>query len=289
MAELIVSQIFTGIVSGLLLVLVALGLTIIFGFMNVVNFAHGAFYMVGAYVGLVVWRATDSFWLGLLVVPLALAVLGATVERLLIRPMYARNVFDPLLLTFGMTFVLIEIVRIIFGSIGISLSAPDTLSGTLSLGRFIFPIYFLFIGIVAILLVILLWLFLEKTDVGLIIRAGTQDSVMVGALGIDVTRYRTLVFAIGIALAGVAGLLSAPRTGLTPDMGTAILIFAFVVVVIGGLGSYWGAVVSGILTGVVISLTALFYPQLSQIIVFVFMALVLLIRPRGLFGAATQA
>lgn len=289
MAELIVSQIFTGIVSGLLLVLVALGLTIIFGFMNVVNFAHGAFYMVGAYVGLVVWRATESFWLGLLVVPLALALIGFVVERFLIRPMYARNIFDPLLLTFGMTFVLIEIVRIIFGSIGISLSVPEALSGTLTFGRFIFPAYFLFIAAVAILLVVVLWLFLEKTDVGLIIRAGTQDSVMVGALGIDVTRYRTLVFALGIALAGIAGLLSAPRTGLTPDMGTAILIFAFVVVVIGGLGSYWGAVVSGILTGVVISLTALFYPQLAQIVVFVFMALVLLIRPRGLFGAAAHS
>ena len=284
MAELIVSQIFTGIVSGLLLVLVALGLTLIFGFMNVVNFAHGAFYMVGAYVGLVVFRATESFWLGILIVPLALGLLGAAVERGLIRPMYTRNPFDPLLLTFGLTFVIVETVRIIFGSVGLSLSTPPALTGTLAIRGYIFPHYSLFIALVTIVLVVLLWLFLEKTDVGLIIRAGTQDSTMVAALGIDVRRYRTVVFAIGIGLAGLAGLLSAPRTGLLPDMGTAILIFAFVVVVIGGLGSYWGAVLGGILTGVIISLTALRSPEYSQIIVFVFMALVLLVRPRGLLG-----
>ena len=284
MAELIVSQIFTGIVSGLLLVLVALGLTLIFGFMNVVNFAHGAFFTVGAYTGLVVLRATGSFWLGLLVVPLALGLLGLVVERWLIRPMYSRSAFDPLLLTFGLTFVIVETVRIVFGTVGLSFATPPALTGALNVRGYVFPHYSLFIAGVAIVLVVLLWLFLERTDVGLIIRAGTQDSVMAGALGIDVIRYRTAIFAIGIAIAGIAGLLSAPRTGLIPDMGTATIVFAFVVVVIGGLGSYWGAVVSGTLIGVIISLTALAFPALSQIIVFVFMALVLLIRPRGLLG-----
>lgn len=284
MVELIVSQIFTGIASGLLLVLVALGVTLIFGFMNVVNFAHGAFYMIGAYIGLLAVRATGSYWLALIVVPLVLGLIGLIVERWLVRPMYTRNAYDPLLLTFGLTFVLIEIVRMAFGSVGLSLSAPPALSGTLDVRGYAFPHFSLFIAGVALLLVVVLWLFLEKTDVGLIIRAGTQDSTMVGALGIDVSRYRMIVFAVGIALAGVAGLLAAPRTGVLPDMGTAILIFAFVVVVIGGLGSYWGAVISGVLIGVVISLTALFYPALSQIIVFVLMALVLLVRPRGLLG-----
>ncbi|HEX2171323.1 MAG TPA: branched-chain amino acid ABC transporter permease [Dehalococcoidia bacterium] len=284
MAELIASQIFTGLVSGLLLVLVALGVTLIFGFMNVVNFAHGAFYMVGAYVGLVVLRATGSFWLALIAVPLALGAIGLVAERTLIRPLYRRTAHDPLLLTFGLTFVLIEIIRMIFGSVGVSLAAPDVLTGALNVGGYVFPHYSLFIGGVAIALVVALWLFLEKTDVGLIIRAGTQDSVMVEVLGIEISRYRMVVFGIGIAIAGLAGLLAAPRTGLTPDMGTAILIFAFVVVVIGGLGSYWGAVISGLLVGVVTSLTALFYPALAQIVVFVLMAVVLLVRPRGLLG-----
>jgi branched-chain amino acid transport system permease protein len=284
MAELIASQIFTGLVSGLLLVLVALGVTLIFGFMNVVNFAHGAFYMVGAYVGLVVLRATGNFWLALLVAPLALGLIGLGAERLLIRPLYRRSEYDPLLLTFGLTFVLIEIVRMIFGSVGLSLSAPAALTGALNVGGYVFPHYSLFIGGLSLALVLTLWLFLTKTDVGLIIRAGTQDSVMVEVLGIEVSRYRMVVFAIGIAVAGVAGILAAPRTGLTPDMGTSILIFAFVVVVIGGLGSYWGAVCSGLLVGVVTSLTALFYPALAQIVVFVLMVLVLLVRPRGLLG-----
>lgn len=286
MAALIVSQVFTGVVSGLLLVLVALGLTLIFGFMNVVNFAHGAFFMVGAYVGLATLRASGSFWPGLLVVPLALGLLGAATERWLVRPMYQRSAFDPLLLTFGLSFVIIEVVRLIYGSVGLSVNAPAALNGALNVGGFVFPHYSLFIAAVALLLVGVLWLLLERTDVGLIIRAGTQDSVMVSALGINVARYRTLVFAVGIAIAGVAGLLSAPRTGVLPDMGTSIIVFAFVVVVIGGLGSYWGAVVSGVLTGVVISLTALWHPEASQIVVFLLMALVLLVRPRGLLGTA---
>lgn len=287
METLVATQLLTGIVGGLVYVLLALGLALIFGFMAVVNFAHGSFYMLGAYVGLVVVsRLGGNFWLALVVVPIVVGLVGAGVERALIRPLYSRSEYDPLLLTFGLTFVLIEFIKVLFGKVGLPFNAPAPLADALVFGRLIFPKYLVFLGLAAIVVVILLWLFLEKTDVGLIIRAGTQDNVMVRALGIDFDRTRALVFAIGIALAGLAGVFNAPIAGVNPDMGLQILIFAFVTVVVGGMGSYWGAVVGGLLIGVVYSLTSLLLPQFAQIAVFSLMALVLLVRPRGLLGTA---
>jgi branched-chain amino acid transport system permease protein len=284
---LIATQLLTGVVGGLVFVLLALGLTLIFGFMGVVNFAHGSFYMLGAYVGLVVAdRLGGGFWLALIVVPVVVGLAGAVVERGLMRPLYARSEHDPLLLTFGLTFVMVEAVKFIFGKLGLPFNAPAVLADAFVAGRIIFPKYMLFLGLAAIVVVFLLWLFLEKTDVGLIIRAGTQDNVMVRALGIDFDRTRAVVFAIGIGLAGLAGVLNAPITGLNADMGLLMIIFAFVTVVVGGMGSYWGAVVGGLLIGVVYSLTSLFFPQLAQVAVFSLMALVLLLRPRGLLGTA---
>ena len=284
---LLATQLLTGVVGGLVYVLLALGLALIFGFMGVVNFAHGSFYMLGAYVGLVVVGLLSNFWLALLVVPLAVGLLGALVERLLIRPLYNRSEYDSLLLTFGLTFVIIELVKARFGKLGQAFNAPPQLADALALGTtFFFPKYLVFLGLAAILVVIGLWLFLEKTDLGLLIRAGTQDSIMVRALGVDFDRTRALVFALGIGVAGLAGLLNAPIAGVNPDMGLQILIFAFVTVVVGGMGSYWGAVAGGLLIGVVYSLTSLLFPQLAQIAVFSLMALVLLVRPRGLLGTA---
>src|ERR671931_1366475 len=259
---LLATQLLTGVVGGLVYVLLALGLALIFGFMSVVNFAHGSFYMLGAYVGLVVVGLLGNFWLALLIVPLAVGLLGGLIERLLIRPLYDRSEYDSLLLTFGLTFVIIELVKARFGKLGQAFNAPPQLADALALGTtFFFPKYLVFLGLAAVLVVIGLWLFLEKTDLGLLIRAGTQDSVMVRALGVDFDRTRALVFALGIAVAGLAGLLNAPIAGVNPDMGLQILIFAFVTVVVGGLGSYWGAVAGGLLIGVVYSLTSLFFPQ----------------------------
>lgn len=287
METLIATQTLTGVVSGLVFVLLALGLAIIFGFMGVVNFAHGAFYMLGAYVGLVVtYQLGLGFWPALVVVPVVVGLFGAVVERLLIRPLYSRSEYEPLLLTFGLTFVLIESVKFKFGKIGLPFDAPAALNGAVVAGTFAFPMYLLFLGAAAIVVIVGLYLFLEKTDVGLIIRAGTQDNIMVRALGINFDRTRALVFAIGIGLAGLAGVLSAPLRGVDPDMGFLIIIFAFVTVVVGGMGSYWGAVVGGLLIGVLYSLTSLFFPVFAQIAVFALMALILLLRPRGLLGTA---
>jgi len=282
---LIVTQIMTGVVGGLVYVLLALGLTLIFGLMRVVNFAHGAFYMLGAYTAVVVVGLTGSFWIALIVVPIVVGAGGLAVERGLIRPLYGRSDYDPLLLTFGLSFVLVELVKVVFGKLGKPFSAPPVLADALVLGSLYFPKYLAFMGLAAIVVVVALWLFLQRTDLGLTIRAGTQDSIMVRALGVDFDRTRAIVFALGIALGGLAGALNAPFAGVNPDMGLQILIFAFVTVVVGGLGSYWGAVAGGLLIGVVYSLTSLFFPQFAQVAVFSLMALVLLVRPTGLLGS----
>ena len=284
---LILTQFLTGIVGGLVFVLLALGLNLIFGFMGVINFAHGSFYMVGAYVGLVVGeRLGLGFWPAVIAAPILVGLLGGVVERTLIRPLYTREHYEPLLLTFGLTFVLIEIVKFFFGKFGLAFNAPPALSGAVVSGRFAFPTYQIFLALAAIVIIVALWLFLERTDVGLIIRAGTQDSIMVRALGIDFDRTRALVFALGIALAGLAGVLHAPTRELSADMGLLMIIFAFVTVVVGGMGSYWGAVAGGLLIGVVYAVVSLLAQQFAQIAVFSLMALVLLLRPRGLLGTA---
>ena len=286
-ATLITTQILTGVVGGLVYVLLALGLTLIFGLMRVVNFAHGAFYMLGAYTAVAVVALTHNFWVALLLVPIIVGLGGVAVERGLIRPLYERSEYDSLLLTFGLSFVLVELVKVVFGKLGQPFSAPPLLSGALSVAGINFPKYLAFMGMAAIVAVVALYAFLQRTDLGLTIRAGTQDSIMVRALGVDFARTRAIVFALGIALAGLAGVLNAPFAGVNPDMGLQILIFAFVTVVVGGLGSYWGAVAGGLLIGVVYSLTSLFFPQLAQVAVFSMMALVLLVRPAGLFGSTT--
>lgn len=283
-APLIINQLFAGVVSGTILVFLALGLALIFGLMSVINFAHGSFFMLGAYVGFVMLGLTRNFWVSMVAVPLAIGLLGILVERTLIKPLYARTGFDTLLVTFGLTYITVEGARIIFGKVGKPLDPPPVLKGGLNLGLFTFPTYLIFVVFAAVVVIVLLYLLLERTDIGLVIRGGTQDSTMVQVLGIDFARARIVVFALGTALAGLGGILAAPIQGVNPDLGQNILIMSFVVVVVGGMGSFWGAVASGLLIGVVVSLTALWFPPLSQIVVFVLMAMVLLLRPRGLFG-----
>jgi branched-chain amino acid transport system permease protein len=283
------AQVFTGLVLGMIYVLLAIGLSLIFGLMTVVNFSHGALYMLGAYLGFTLLRLTGSFSVALVLAPLLVGILGLLIERFLIRPLYGRGPDDPLLLTFGLSLVVVESARLIWGKIGLTLDPPRGLGGAVNLGFTYFPTYRLFvIGITALVLVGL-WLFLEKTNVGLVIRAGSRDSLMVRALGFDVGRVWFLVFGLGAGLAGLAGILAGPMRGAYAEMGVTIIIESFVVVVVGGMGSLLGAVVSGLLIGQIVSLTTFFAPKLAEIVVFAFMAVVLLLRPSGLFGEAGLA
>jgi branched-chain amino acid transport system permease protein len=285
-AAALAAQLFTGLVLGMIFVLLAIGLSLIFGLMTVVNFAHGSFYMLGAYFGFVLLGLSGSFWVALAFAPLAVGVFGLLVERCLIRPLYGRNPDDPLLLTFGLSLVLVEAARVVWGKIGLTLDPPAALAGAVNLGFTWFPTYRLFVIAVTIVVVIALWLFLKRTNVGLVIRAGSRDPLMVSALGVDLRRIWLLVFGIGSALAGLAGILAGPMRGVYAEMGVTMIIESFVVVVVGGMGSLLGAVVAGLLIGEVVSLTTFFAPKLSDIAVFGVMALVLLLRPSGLFGEA---
>jgi branched-chain amino acid transport system permease protein len=278
------AQMFTGLVLGMIFVLLAIGLSLIFGLMTVVNFSHGAFYMLGAYFGFFLLGFTKNFWFALLIAPILVGVFGLLVERVLIRPLYGRSPDDPLLLTFGLSLVLVELVRVIWGKFGLTFDPPKVLAGAVNLGFTMFPLYRLFVIAVTAAVLVALWLFLVKTPIGLVIRAGSRDPLMVRALGFDLGRIWLLVFGIGSGLAGLAGVLAGPMRGVYAEMGVTMIIESFVVVVVGGMGSLPGAVVAGLLIGQVVSLTTFFVPKMAEIMVFIFMAAVLLIRPSGLFG-----
>jgi branched-chain amino acid transport system permease protein len=257
--------------------------------MTVVNFSHGALYMLGAYVAFTLLGLTKSFWLSLVLAPLVVGMLGLVIQRLLIRRLYGRGPDDPLLLTFGLSLVLVESVKVVWGKVGLTVDPPRDLAGAVNLGFMYFPVYRLFVVAVTAAVLIGLWLFLEKTNVGLIIRAGTRDPLMVRALGVDIGRIWLLVFGLGVGLAGLAGVLAAPMRGVYAEMGVEIIIECFVVVVVGGMGSLPGAIVAGLLIGEIVSLTTFFAPKLAEIVIFLVMAGVLLMRPSGLFGEAGLA
>ena len=287
-AELVLMQLFSGIALAAILVMIALGLTIVFGMLGIVNFAHGALFMVGAYVGLWIASLTGNFWAALMVAPLLVGAFGMLIERFLIRPLYKRPVDDPLLLTFGLGYVLVEGVRILFGTDGIPFATPSALAGVVDLGVGFFPIYRLFvIGVVAAIL-LGLWLALEKTRFGLIVRAGARDPLIMQVLGVDIRKLWLVVFGLGVGLTALGGVLAAPMRTVNPEMGALVLTEAFVVTVIGGMGSVPGAVVAGLLVGVVVSMTSLFAPEMATIAMFALMALVLIVRPQGLFGAPAR-
>ncbi|MCU4121152.1 branched-chain amino acid ABC transporter permease [Variovorax sp. N23] len=284
--QLLALQVFTGLALGAIYVLLAVGLSLIFGMLTVVNFAHGAFFMLGAYIGVFAAEQTGSFWAALVLAPLAVAVVGMACERWLIRPLYGRGIDYPLLLTFGLAYIMVEGVRIVFGKSGLPFDTPEILQGSVSLGFADFPTYRLFVIAVVAALLLGLWLLIERTSFGLIVRAGARDPVIVRVLGIDVSRVWLLVFGMGTGIAALAGVLSAPLQGVSPEMGTSVLTVAFVVTVVGGMGSLMGAVVAGLLVGVVESLAVLFFPEAAKVSMFVLMAGVLLVRPQGLFGRA---
>jgi branched-chain amino acid transport system permease protein len=284
--QLFALQLMTGIALGAVYALLAIGLSLIFGMLTVVNFAHGAFFMVGAFLGVYSMALTGSFWFSLLLVPLATGAIGLLCERFLVRPLYGRGIDYPLLLTFGLSYVMIDVMRFAFGIEGMPSSTPAELRGAVFLGFGHFPVYRLFLIGATAFIVLGLWLFIEKTRYGLIIRAGSRDPEIVKVLGMDIAKVWWMVFGIGTAIAGLSGLLAAPTRAVNPEMGIPILAESFVVTVVGGMGSLPGAVVAGLLVGVVFAMTSLVAPAYAELSIFVLMAVVLLIRPQGFFGKA---
>ncbi|MGB8181713.1 MAG: branched-chain amino acid ABC transporter permease [Stellaceae bacterium] len=278
------SQVFNGLTLGALLVLVAMGLTIIFGTLGVVNFAHGALYGVGAYAGFVAYEYTNSFVAAMAAGAAFLLVVGVIIERGLIRLYYQRPAEDQILVTFGIAIILVEAVRAIFGGLARNIPAPSWAAGIVNLHVTLYPTYRIDVLAIVGASLVLLYFVLYRTRLGLIVRAGIEDQLMVNILGINVTRTFLTVFGLGAMAAGFAGVINAPIVTVTPDMGADILVQSFVVVVIGGVGSFWGAVVGGLIAGEILSLTAMIQPAYSQVMLFAVMALVLILRPQGLFG-----
>jgi branched-chain amino acid transport system permease protein len=277
-------QLLTGLQIGAIYVMIALGLTLIFGTLGVVNFAHGALFMIGAYLGYVISEATGH-WVAFIVVPVALFLIGIAIERFLIQFFYNRPHTDQILVTFGLALVLQELMRWIFGGTNLPFGTPPWAVTPVNIGIGYYPPWRLVIVGATVAVVGALYLFLRFTRFGLVVRAGMRDPEMLGYLGIDVPKSFTLVFGLGALLAGIAGVIGGPVTGVTPDIGMAVLVPSFLVVVIGGMGSLPGAVLSGLLLGQAVSLSVLIYPPSTQIIIYLVAAVVLLWRPRGLMGA----
>jgi branched-chain amino acid transport system permease protein len=283
----ILEQVLNGLLVGAYYLLIALGLSLIFSLGGLVNLAHGAFYAIGAYFAV---KLVDSLGFGgvLVVSPLLVAVIGLVVERFLFRRFYREDPALGLLLTFGLAMVAEQALRVIFGAAPLPFSIPDALKGQLLVGDFIYSKYRLVMLAVAAGAVGALWWLLRRTPFGRVVRAGVQNPDMVAALGISLQPYMSAVVAISVALAALAGVLLAPITGVHPAMGAEILTAAFVVVVIGGLGSFWGVVFAALIVGVVRGLTVYFFPAAAEASMYLLMVLVLLIRPRGLFGERIQ-
>ncbi len=282
--SLFLSQLFNGLATGLLLALISTGLTIIYGTLGVVNFAHGALFVVGAYAGYTAYSLTESFMLAIAAGAAMSLIVGLVIERGLMRMYYGRPPEDQILVTFGIGIILIEIVRSIYGGVSLSVGTPEWGQGIAHIGSLIYPLYRLqALGFAAATLLVLYYL-LYRTSLGLIVRAGIEDSQMVNVLGINVKRTFLLVFGIGAMAAGYAGVIDSPIVTLAPDMGNRILVDSFVVVVIGGVGSFPGAIVGGIIAGEILSLTSMFNPAYSDVMLFIVMALVLIFRPQGLMG-----
>jgi branched-chain amino acid transport system permease protein len=285
----LLSQAFNGIALGSLLALISCGLTIILGTLGVLNFAHGAMFMLGAYSAFVVLGHWDSFAGALAAGALVLLIVGWALERGLIRLYYSRPPEYQILVTFGLGIMMVEAVRYIFGGLSQRVPLPSWGQGIVNFGFFLYPLYRVeAIGIVALLL-LGFYLLLYRTRIGLVVRAGIEDPPMVELLGTDVRRVFMVVFSVGAMAAGVAGVIYAPLAAVIPNMGEPFLVESFVVVVIGGLGSFPGALVGGIVVGEILSLTTLFNPAYAQAAIYAVMTLVLIIRPRGLFGTTGRA
>lgn len=286
---LIMSQVFNGLALGILLALIAAGLTIIYGTLGLINFAHGALFVVGAYAGFSAYVATESFVLSIVAGALAAMAVGLVLERGLIRRFYGRPVEDQILVTFGISIVVVEIIRGIYGGVGQRVPVPSWGEGVVDMGFVTYPLYRIEILVIAAVALGLCWLVLYRTRLGLIVRSGIEDALMVRLLGINIQRAFLVVFGVGAAAAGFAGMIYAPIVSIVPDMGFRVLIQSFVVVVLGGVGSFPGAVLGGLVAGQILSLTSLFNPVYSDVMLFAAMALILIVRPQGFLGVEGRA
>jgi branched-chain amino acid transport system permease protein len=283
--QLLVIQIFNGLVNGAFYALLSLGLAVIFGMLRIVNFAHGALYMLGAFSAYALGeRFGLGFWPALVVSPIAVGLFGIILERTMIRRLYDVAASYNLLLTFGLTLIIQDGVRLIYGISGSPYQGPPQLSGATNLGFVMFPTYRLFVILVSALVCAGTWFMIERTRVGAVVRACTENPTVTRSFGIDVALWITAVFGFGAALAGLAGVLAAPIYSVDPLMGSQLIITTFAVVVIGGLGSILGSVITGYAVGVLVAIGSALYPPIANTLIFILMALVLLIRPSGLFG-----
>ncbi len=277
-------QLFNGLVLGAFYAIVAIGLSLIMNLTGTINMAHGSFMTLAGYLAYSLVLRGTSFWFALIAAPLIAVIVGIAVERTLVRPLYRREPFYSLLMTFGLSLMAEEIFRLIWGPNGVPFSAPAALSGAASLGFMTFPTFRIFIVVVLVITISALAFFLTRTRFGLRLRAAVQDTEMIAALGTNTQVLYAVNFGLGIFLAGIAGVLAAGMLGLSPTSGNALLMPAFVTVIIGGMGSLFGSIVGGLLIGIAISMTTLFIPAASEVSMYVLMAIVLSVRPRGLFG-----
>jgi branched-chain amino acid transport system permease protein len=278
-------QLMLGLVNGAFYAMLSLGLAVIFGLLDIVNFAHGALYMVGAFAA---WIMLDSwhvnYWFALILAPLVVGILGVVIERLLLKRLYGLDPLYGLLLTFGLALILEGVFRKKYGVSGQSYDVPDLLAGATNLGFMILPNYRAWVVVASVAVCLGTWFLIERTRLGAYLRAGTENAKLVQVFGVNVPLMVSLTFGLGAALAGLAGVLAAPIIQVTPLMGSNLIIVVFAVVVIGGMGSILGSVVTGLGLGVIEGFTRVFYPEGSNIVVFVIMAIVLVLRPAGLFG-----
>jgi len=278
-------QLLLGLVNGSFYAMLSLGLAVIFGLLGIVNFAHGALYMIGAYVA---WIGLEkfglNFWAALVVAPLVVGALGVVIERTLLKQLYKIDPIYGLLLTFGLALIFEGIFRDQFGVSGQQYSVPEALQGATNLGFMVLPNYRAFVVAASLVICLATWYVIERTRLGAYLRAGTENPSLVQAFGINVPMMVMLTYGAGAGLAALAGVLAAPVIQITPLMGSNLIIVVFAVVVIGGMGSILGSILTGLALGLVEGLTKVFYPEASSIVVFVIMAIVLMIRPAGLFG-----
>ena len=283
--QAMMSQLLLGLVNGSFYAMLSLGLAVIFGLLNVINFSHGALYMMGAFLA---WMGLSYFevnyWVMLIVAPLLVGLFGIVIEKTMLRWLYKLDHLYGLLLTFGITLLLEGIFRSFYGVSGQPYPVPDALAGATDLGFMILPNYRGFVVFASLMVCLATWFVIEKTKLGSYLRAGTENPKLVEAFGINVPLMVTLTYGFGVALAGFAGVLAAPIINVTPLMGSHLIIVVFAVVVIGGMGSIMGSILTGLALGVIEGLTRVFYPEGSEVVVFVVMVIVLLLRPAGLFG-----
>ncbi|HKA91153.1 MAG TPA: branched-chain amino acid ABC transporter permease [Haliangiales bacterium] len=279
------SQLLLGLINGSFYAMLSLGLAIIFGLLNVINFAHGALYMMGAFVAwMLLQYCKVGYWPSLIIAPAAVGLFGVALERALLKRLYKVDPLYNLLCTFGLALIIQGLFQMQYGSSGMPYQIPDALQGSYDVGFMVLPKYRAWVIGVSLVACFATWYVTERTRLGSYLRAGTENPTLVQAFGVNVPRMITLTYGLGVGLAALAGVLAAPMTNVNPTMGEDLIIVVFAVVVIGGMGSIMGSIVTGFALGVIEGLTKVFYPEASKTVIFVLMALVLLVKPQGLFG-----